>query len=86
MTGLEEDVLFAPMRAADEVMTQGAEDLAAADLWLDHVNQLREDLERLPWWVGETAGWVGGAAGDGGYRRRVLVISNAECKVKSRGA
>eukprot|EP00198_Chlamydomonas_reinhardtii_P010826 XP_001700163.1 transient receptor potential ion channel protein [Chlamydomonas reinhardtii] len=51
VTGLEEDVLFAPMRAADEVMTQGAEDLAAADLWLDHVNQLREDLERLPWYA-----------------------------------
>ncbi|KAG2434963.1 hypothetical protein HYH02_012159 [Chlamydomonas schloesseri] len=51
VTGLEEDVLFAPMRAVDEVMTQGAEDLAAADLWLDHVNQLREDLERLPWYA-----------------------------------
>ncbi|GIM15917.1 hypothetical protein Vretimale_18569, partial [Volvox reticuliferus] len=49
--GMEEDVLFAPLRANDEVMTLGSEDLDAEVLWLDHVNQLREDLMHLPWYA-----------------------------------
>ncbi|KAG2483403.1 hypothetical protein HYH03_017711 [Edaphochlamys debaryana] len=49
--GMEEDVLFAPLRAHDEVTTLGSEDLEAADLWLDQINQLREDLTHLPWYA-----------------------------------
>ncbi|KAG2481884.1 hypothetical protein HYH03_019156 [Edaphochlamys debaryana] len=42
---------FAPLRAHDEVTTLGSEDLEAADLWLDQINQLREDLTHLPWYA-----------------------------------
>lgn len=57
------------------------QDLAAEDLWLDHVNQLREDLTRMPWW-GRGAR---GAGGKGRYGEGREGRGDAACEGREPG-